>query len=128
MLTVGFVVTPGFPVMSLAALSVFEFANYSATKKLYDIRVLSEDGRPVPSASGTSLETTAFGDAHFDTRDHRRQHPRRPDLARPACLRIGRGKDVAPDCRPSAPASSRWRMRACSATAASPRTGSSPTN
>jgi hypothetical protein len=27
MLSIGFVVTPGFPVMSLAALSVFEFAN-----------------------------------------------------------------------------------------------------
>ena len=67
MLTVGFVVTPGFPVMSLAALSVFEFANYSAETKLYDIQVLSEDGMPVPSASGTSLETTVFGDAHFDT-------------------------------------------------------------
>lgn len=67
MLTVGFVVTPGFPVMSLAALSVFEFANHSAETKLYDIQVLSEDGMPVPSASGTSLETTAFNDAHFDT-------------------------------------------------------------
>lgn len=67
MLTVGFVVTPGFPVMSLAALSVFEFANFSAEKKLYDIRILSEDGRPVPSASETSLETSAFGDTHFDT-------------------------------------------------------------
>jgi transcriptional regulator GlxA family with amidase domain len=67
MLAVGFVVTPGFPVMSLAALSVFEFANFSAKKKLYDIQVLSEDGMPVASASGTSLETAAFGDAHFDT-------------------------------------------------------------
>ena len=46
MLTVGFVVTPGFPVMSLAALSVFEFANFSAEKQLYDIQVLSEDGGP----------------------------------------------------------------------------------
>jgi transcriptional regulator GlxA family with amidase domain len=67
MLTVGFVVTPGFPVMSLGALSVFEFANFSAEKKLYDVQVLSEDGMSVPSASGTTLETTAFGDAHFDT-------------------------------------------------------------
>jgi transcriptional regulator GlxA family with amidase domain len=67
MLTVGFVVTPGFPVMSLAALSVFEFANYSAAKKLYDVQILSEDGMPVPSALGTSLETTAFDVAHFDT-------------------------------------------------------------
>ncbi len=43
MLTVGFVVTPGFPVMSLAALSVFEFANYSAEQKIYDVQVLSEN-------------------------------------------------------------------------------------
>lgn len=67
MLSVGFVVTPGFPVMSLAALSVFEFANFSAEKPLYDIHVLSEDGGPIPSASGTSLETKAFGDRRFDT-------------------------------------------------------------
>ena len=67
MLTVGFVVTPGFPVMSLAALSVFEFANTSAEEPLYEICVLSEDGRPVPSASGTSLETSGFGDTRFDT-------------------------------------------------------------
>ncbi len=67
MLTVGFVVTPGFTIMSLAALSVFEFANCSAEKRLYDIQVLSEDGTPIPSASGTYLETTAFGDRHFDT-------------------------------------------------------------
>ena len=48
--------------MSLAALSVFEFANFSADNSLYDIHVLSEDGGAIPSASGTSLETTAFGD------------------------------------------------------------------
>jgi transcriptional regulator GlxA family with amidase domain len=67
MLSIGFVVTPGFPVMSLAALSVFEFANFSAEKTLYDIHVLSEDGGPIPSASGTSLQTAAFGDLPFDT-------------------------------------------------------------
>ena len=67
MLTVGFVVTPGFPVMSLAALSVFEFANTSTEKKLYDIRILSEDGMPVPSASETCLETSDFGNVPFDT-------------------------------------------------------------
>ena len=66
-LTIGFVVTPGFPVMSLAALSVFEFANVSTERKLYDIRILSDDGSPVPSASDTSLETSAFDDEQFDT-------------------------------------------------------------
>ena len=67
MLTIGFVVTPGFPVMSLAALSVFEFANTSTEKRLYDVRILSDDGVPVSSASNTSLETSGFGDARFDT-------------------------------------------------------------
>jgi transcriptional regulator GlxA family with amidase domain len=67
MLTIGFVVTPGFPVMSLAALSVFEFANHSAGEKLYDIRILSENGAPVPSAAGASVETHAFGTMPLDT-------------------------------------------------------------
>jgi transcriptional regulator GlxA family with amidase domain len=67
MLKIGFVVTPGFPVMSLAALSVFEFANYSAAKKLYDVQMLSEDGGPIPAYSGANLATAPFGEAHFDT-------------------------------------------------------------
>ena len=67
MLTVGFVVTPGFPVMSLAALSVFEFANLSAEQRLYDVEVLSEEGGPIATSMGTCIATTAIGDAHFDT-------------------------------------------------------------
>jgi transcriptional regulator GlxA family with amidase domain len=55
------------PRKALGALSGFEFANFSAEKQLYDIHVLSEDGGPIPSAAGTSLETTAFGDRRFDT-------------------------------------------------------------
>jgi len=67
MLKIGFVVTPGFPVMSLAALSVFEFANFSAAEKLYDVQMLSEDGGLVPTYSGANLATTPLGSAHFDT-------------------------------------------------------------
>ncbi|MCB8878617.1 hypothetical protein ACELLULO517_00115 [Acidisoma cellulosilytica] len=67
MLTVGFVVSPGFPVMSLAALSVFEFANVSTGKPCYDVHILSEDGGPVATAMGTSLQTEAWGDRQFDT-------------------------------------------------------------
>lgn len=67
MLKVGFVVTPGFPVMSLAALSVFEFANVSAGRGLYEVEVLSESGGPVPAVLGATLDTTAFGDTDFDT-------------------------------------------------------------
>lgn len=67
MLKVGFVVTPGFPVSSLAALSVFEFANYSAGKTLYDVQMLSEHGGPVPAFGGASLATIPISDTHFDT-------------------------------------------------------------
>lgn len=67
MLTVGFVVTPGFPVMSLAALSVFEFANHNRAEKFYDVQVLSEQGGPIETAGGTRLDTVAFGATHFDT-------------------------------------------------------------
>jgi transcriptional regulator GlxA family with amidase domain len=67
MLKIGFVVTPGFPVMSLAALSVFEFANVRAGRPLYEIEVLSEDGGAVPACGGMTLNTVAFRDAHFDT-------------------------------------------------------------
>jgi len=66
-LTLGFVITPGFPIMSLAALSVFEFANNSANAELYDIEVLSEDGAAVATASGTFVQTTTFRERRFDT-------------------------------------------------------------
>lgn len=67
MLTLGFVITPGFPVMSLAALSVFEFANNIAQTRLYDIEVLSEQGTPIATASGTFVQTAPFQERRFDT-------------------------------------------------------------
>ena len=48
---IGFVVFAGYQVMGFAAASVFEFANLSAKERLYDVRVMSEDGTPVASAS-----------------------------------------------------------------------------
>jgi transcriptional regulator GlxA family with amidase domain len=117
MLSIGFVVTPGFPVMSLAALSVFEFANFSADKSLYDIHVLSEDGGAIPSASGTSLETTAFGD-RASTRLSSAATPA-PCRPRPSCSRSflqRRRRRVG--CFPFARACSRSRTQPCSAIAA----------
>jgi len=67
MLRIGFVVTPGFQMMSLAALSVFEMANFNAGETLYSIRVLSEGGGPVASSIGTSMDTRAFSRPAFDT-------------------------------------------------------------
>ena len=67
MLKVGFVVTPEFPVMSLAALSVFEFANLRAETPVYDVRLLSEHGGPVTTSLGATIDTLQFGDGHYDT-------------------------------------------------------------
>jgi len=67
MLSIGFVVAPGFQMMSLAALSVFEMANFNAGEKLYRIRVLSEGGGPVASSIGTSMDTHCFARPAFDT-------------------------------------------------------------
>jgi transcriptional regulator GlxA family with amidase domain len=67
MLRVGFVVTPGFPVMSLAALSVFEFANLADESPLYELEILSENGGPVSSTLGTTVNTMPFEGKRFDT-------------------------------------------------------------
>lgn len=67
MQTVALVVRRDFQVMSLAALSAFEFANLAAGEKLYDISVLSEHGGLVASSLFTSVDTQAFKKADFDT-------------------------------------------------------------
>jgi transcriptional regulator GlxA family with amidase domain len=67
MVNLGFIVTPDFPVMSLAALSVFEFANIKASEAVYKVTVLSEQGGPVATAMGTTVNTVPFGHEHFDT-------------------------------------------------------------
>ena len=67
MITIGFVISPGFQMMSLAALSAFELANVTAREKLYDIQTLSQNGGPVPNSMGMALETQAFSAPAFDT-------------------------------------------------------------
>jgi transcriptional regulator GlxA family with amidase domain len=64
---IGFVVTPGFQMMSFAALSVFEFANLAEESPTYDVHILSEDGGLVPSSMGVSIQTRPFIDESFDT-------------------------------------------------------------
>lgn len=68
MQSIALIVRPDFQVMSLAALSAFEFANVVAEKKLYDIHLLSEHGGQVAtSALFTSVSTQPLGQAQFDT-------------------------------------------------------------
>jgi transcriptional regulator GlxA family with amidase domain len=64
---IGFVVLPGFQMMSVAALSVFEFANKEIGEPVYEVHLLSETGGSIRSSIGISVATQAFDDANFDT-------------------------------------------------------------
>jgi transcriptional regulator GlxA family with amidase domain len=64
---VGVIVLPGFQVMSLAALSVFEFANKEMDKPVYDVRLLSETGGSVRSSIGISVATEPLRNTNLDT-------------------------------------------------------------
>lgn len=64
---IGFILTPGFQVMSFAALSVFEFANKEMGEPVYDVRVLSETGSLVRSSIGVCVTTEPFDATILDT-------------------------------------------------------------
>src|SRR5688572_23361323 len=64
---IGFVVAPGFQILDLMAVTVFELANIQAAGPIYDITVLSEHGGAVASSSGVKIETQPFRQARFDT-------------------------------------------------------------
>jgi len=63
---VGFVVFPGYQVMSMAVISVFEFANLEIAQPIYDVHLLSEAGGPIRTSIGVEIATEKFG-ADFDT-------------------------------------------------------------
>ena len=64
---IGFIVPQRFQIMSLAALTGFEVANLLPPGPRYELQLLSEEGGPVPSSSGMTVDTEAFGDPAFDT-------------------------------------------------------------
>jgi transcriptional regulator GlxA family with amidase domain len=64
---IGFIALPGFQVLSVGALSVFEHANKEMDEPLYDVHLLSETGGPIRSSIGISVETEQFDDTIFDT-------------------------------------------------------------
>lgn len=64
---VGLVVFPGFQILDLVAISVFEVANATAPVPAYKVQLLSEHGGPVLSSSGVPVETGRFSKAKFDT-------------------------------------------------------------
>ncbi|MGJ7518381.1 GlxA family transcriptional regulator [Pseudomonas baetica] len=67
MISVAFVVFDRFQSMALAAMPVFEYANFSAGETLYDVRVLSEDGRTLRASGGLTVGTEVFDEQVFDT-------------------------------------------------------------
>jgi transcriptional regulator GlxA family with amidase domain len=64
---IGFIVLPGFQMMSVASLSVFELANGEIGQPVYDVHLLSENGGLIRSSSGISIATEPFDDTNFDT-------------------------------------------------------------
>ncbi|MGG6892427.1 GlxA family transcriptional regulator [Rhizobium sp. BR 315] len=64
---IAFLLFPGFQIMSLAAVSAFEFANLELDEKAYDIHFLSETGGPIANSLGMIIDTEALSDPCFDT-------------------------------------------------------------
>ena len=72
---IAFVALPGFRMMSLASLSVFEFANSEAAEPVYELHLLSETGGLVPTSLGFGIMTEPLNgpldrprdEAPFDT-------------------------------------------------------------
>jgi len=64
---IGLVVFPGFQILDLAAISVFEMANLDAPSPAYDIHVVSEGGGAVKSSIGAAVQTVALDPHAYDT-------------------------------------------------------------
>ncbi|VVE47546.1 AraC family transcriptional regulator [Pandoraea capi] len=65
--TVGLVVYPGFQAMSLSVASVFEYANVLRGERIYQFRLVSEDGGPVMTSQSFSVNTDRLRDSTYDT-------------------------------------------------------------
>jgi transcriptional regulator GlxA family with amidase domain len=57
---IGFLVFPGFQILDLVAVSVFELANLGRAHQAYDLRLLSEAGGLVDSSSGVQVNACAY--------------------------------------------------------------------
>lgn len=67
MKTIGFVVFPGFQILDMVAVTVFEVANELPGGPYYKVDMLSEHGGGVTSSAGVKIETMAFDERRFDT-------------------------------------------------------------
>ncbi|MFM0595840.1 GlxA family transcriptional regulator [Paraburkholderia dilworthii] len=64
---IGVVVFPGFQILDMVAISVFELANLVAGQPEYQVEVISEHGGTVRSSSGVEVVSRPFGDPAYDT-------------------------------------------------------------
>jgi transcriptional regulator GlxA family with amidase domain len=67
--TIAFFLFPGFQLVDLGAMTVFELANAEHAGRRYDLRIVSAHGGPVRSSAGATMEAQSWhgGDAPFDT-------------------------------------------------------------
>jgi len=64
---VGLLIFPGFQIVDLAAVTVFELANALPGGPFYTTSLLSESGGLVSSSAGVQIDTTPIGEPEFDT-------------------------------------------------------------
>lgn len=64
---VALVVFPGFQILDLAAVSVFEVANLMRGTPAYEVSVVSPGGGMVAGSSGVRIETQPIGRVRYDT-------------------------------------------------------------
>ncbi|CAB3790174.1 GlxA family transcriptional regulator [Paraburkholderia fynbosensis] len=64
---IGVVVFPGFQILDMVAVAIFELANLEAGQPEYEVETISEHGGMVRSSSGVEVATRAFGDPAYDT-------------------------------------------------------------
>jgi transcriptional regulator GlxA family with amidase domain len=67
MKTVALLLFPGFEILDLSVIAVFELANMELGFESYRQVQLSENGGPVPSYSGATVDSLRFRNAAFDT-------------------------------------------------------------
>ncbi|MGF6511111.1 GlxA family transcriptional regulator [Paraburkholderia sp. 32] len=64
---IAVVVFPGFQILDMVAVSIFELANQDTGEPAYDVAVISEHGGMVRSSAGVEVATRPFGDPAYDT-------------------------------------------------------------
>lgn len=65
--SIGLVVYPNFQSLALAIASVFEYANLLHSEKVYQFRLVSEEGGPVMTSQTFSVNTERLRDSTYDT-------------------------------------------------------------